>query len=108
MELFDFLIIQSYRSLQKHAHYTRLTISAYALTESMFVILTFTWSPRLALFMKTRTPLTRAMPFPCGLICLMCTSYSLPTMTGQLPLPPLFLAFLGLLFLGLIGRSLHC
>jgi hypothetical protein len=30
----------------------------------------------------------RAMPFPCGLIWLMRTSYSLPTITGQLPLPP--------------------
>ena len=48
----------------------------------------------------------RAIPSPFGLIWLMRTSYSLPTITGQLPLPPLFLAFLGLLFLGLIGFSL--
>ena len=82
-----------------------LVISAYALTESIFVILTFTWSPRLALFMKTKMPLMRAIPFPCGLILFTRTSYSLPTWTGQLP--PLFLAFLLLLFLGLIGAYLH-
>lgn len=81
-----------------------MVISASAQPEFMLVIFTFTWSPSLTLPMKTMKPLTVAMPSPFGLIWLMSASYSLPTVTGQYPLPRLFLAFLGGLFLGLIGQ----
>lgn len=88
-------------------HYVRLITSASALIESRKVILTFTFSPSLTFLTKTQNPLKLAMPSPFGLIWLISTSYSLPNSTGQSTLWRLFLAFLGLLFLGLIDVSLH-
>jgi hypothetical protein len=81
-----------------------LIISASALIAPVVVILTFRWSPDLASPTKIKKPLILAIPSPSGLISVISTSYSCPNSTGQdsTPLPRLFLAFLGLLFDGLI------
>ena len=82
--------------------YVRLITSASALTESIEATLTLTLSPTLTLRTKTQKPLTAAKPSPFGIISVTSTSYSPPISTGQSALWRLFLAFLGLLFLGLI------
>ena len=46
------------------------------------------------------------MPSPLAIVSVMSTSYSWPISTGHSRLPRLFLAFLGVLFLGLIGHFL--
>jgi hypothetical protein len=81
-----------------------MIFSASAQVESILVILTVICSPTLAFGTKTGKPLTAAIPSPRGVVSDISTSYVLPTSTGQLPLPRLFLAFLGLRFLGLIGQ----
>jgi len=52
-----------------------------------------------------KNPLILVMPSPWGPVSVISTSYSFPSSTGQSsPLPRLLLAFLGVLFFGLIGH----
>jgi len=86
-----------------HALEFYVTISASALRRSVFVIVTFMWSPGFVSSIKIKKPLILAMPAPCGVVPVISTSYSSPISMGHFLtyLPRLFLAFLWLLFMDL-------
>jgi len=73
-----------------------VTISASAFMGSVFVIVTFMWSPEFVLSIKIKKPLILAMPAPLGVVPVISTSYSSPISTGHFLtyLPRLLLAFL--------------
>ena len=63
--------------------------SAVANLAPTLVIFIFTFCPTFAFFTKITKPWTLAMPSPCLLVSVICTSYSLPVSTGFGPkLPP--------------------